>query len=142
MLGFLLGALFVWMLPKPPARPSSIVAPTPERPALAAPPTHPRLSDVEAVFEEWRQYALWDGDTTYVCMWDDVSRTFRDCYEVLRRGESQNYFRNVARPRNLRPRDGVPANSPLEFLNPVAEARGLFGERIAPPVTDRPKPGN
>jgi hypothetical protein len=143
MLGFLLGAIFVWALPHP--RESVARDPAPaavvERPVLSSIPTHPRLTDVEAVFEEWgNQYALWAGDTTYVCMWDSESKTYRDCFQVIRRGDDLFFFRSISRPRNLRARDGVPTGSPLEFLNPEPEVRGLFGERLTAPVIDRAVP--
>lgn len=117
MLGFLLGALFVWALPRPRV---PVAAPAPVTPVLSAPAvaTHPRFSDLEASFIEWQQYALWAGEVSYVVMWDAESRSFRDCYEVLRRGD-EFFFRSVPRPRNLRARENVPANSPLQFLNPT-----------------------
>jgi hypothetical protein len=141
MLGFFLGALFVWALPRPHEAivpPATVVPATPSAPSV---PTRPRLSDVEAVFTEWGRFAVWADNITYVCMWDSAARSFRDCFQVLRRGD-ELFFRSVPRPSNLRPLEGVPSNSPLEFLNPVPEVRGLFGERLPAPTleaTSRPK---
>ncbi|MEO7414047.1 MAG: hypothetical protein ABIZ81_11900 [Opitutaceae bacterium] len=131
MLGFILGAVFVWALPRP--RPERSVTPpvTPVIPAFAV-ETPPRLTDVETFFDVWRRFALWDGDTTYVCLWDSGTRTFRDCFQIIQRGD-ELFFRSVPRPRNLRPRSDVPKDSPFEFLNPIPELRGLFGAPISPP---------
>jgi hypothetical protein len=140
MLGFLLGALFVWALPRPrePRAAPARVVPVVSAPAVA---THPRFTDLEAVFEEWSRYAVWADDITYVCLWDSTeTRTFRDCFQVLRRGD-ELFFRSVTRPRNLRARDGVPKESPMEFLNPVPEARGLF-VLPAPPPPESTRPPN
>lgn len=136
MLGFLMGALFVWALPRP--RPAS-PAPAPVTPVISAPAsaTHPRFSDLEASFLEWQQYALLSGERGYVVMWDAESRSFRDCYEVLRRSD-EFFFRSVPRPRNLRAREDVPANSPLQFLIPVSEARGPLSAPV--PAKDSPRP--
>jgi hypothetical protein len=104
-------------------------------------PTPPRLSDVEAVFADWERFAVWADNTTYVCMYDFETKTYRDCFEVSRRGEAL-YFRSVTRPPNLRARTDVPENSPLEFLNPVPEARGIFDPRPPLPsstMTDKPQ---
>lgn len=134
-LGFILGALFVWALPrsKEPLTP----APPPEfrSPPTSVVATPPRQSDVEALFSKWGpRYALWADDVTYVCMYDQASGTFRDCFEVVRRGDTL-YFRTVERPGNLRARDDVPVDSPLEFLNPIPVPRSQRFDRLAPPPT-------
>lgn len=138
MLGFVLGALFVWALPRREPAPVPVVS-APPRVATVAAPAHPRFSDLEASFLEWQQYAVWAGDVTYVCMWDAPSLTFRDCYQVLRRGDDL-FFRSVPRPKNLRALEGVPEKSPLEFLNPVPEGRSLLWERPASPVLEPATP--
>lgn len=128
MLGFIFGALCVWLLPraKEPAPPPVI---TEMKPPPA--PTPPRHSDLEAQFAKWSRYAMWADDVTYICMWDQETRTFRDCFEVLRRGDAL-YFRSIDRPRDLRKLEGVPAESTLEFLNPIPEPRPRF-DRLSPP---------
>ena len=133
MLGFILGVLFVRALPRP--RATLAVQPT-ASPVISAPATatHARFSEVEASFLEWQKYALWAGDVAYVVMWDRETGTFRDCYQVLRRGDEMFFFRSVPRPKNLRAREDVPPNLPLQFLKPVPEEeRGFFGQPIAPP---------
>lgn len=136
MLGFLLGALFVWALPRPrPARAEKPSA-TPMISA-AATATRPRLSDVEASFDVWSRYARWDDVVTYVSLWDSETATFRDSFQVLRRGD-EFFFRSVPRPRHLRVRNDVPKDCPLEFFDPVPEQRGILGLPIPPAPESRP----
>jgi hypothetical protein len=114
-LGFLLGALFVLALPR-----RSPVAPPPtpvveEAPAGPAKPLDPPLvTTIEAVFAAWDQYAVWSNDTTEVALWDSGTKSFSECFEVLRTG-NEYYFRSI--PSLTRPvlTHGVAENSPLEF---------------------------
>ncbi|MEO6568128.1 MAG: hypothetical protein ABIO94_05145 [Opitutaceae bacterium] len=136
MLGFLLGAAFVWALPRP--RPTrSVIPPATPLISAVAMATHPRLSDVEASFDMWSRYALWADDVTYVGLWDPETLTYRDCFQVLRRSD-ELFFRSVPRPRNLRARSDVPKDSPLEFFNPMPEQRGILGLPIPPAPESRP----
>ena len=133
MLGFLFGAVFVWALPdrRPPR-----ADPAPAAPVASILPAakSPRLTDVEAAFEEWKAYALWADNITYVTLWDSAeTRTFRDCFQVLRQGD-EFFYRSVPRPRDLRPREDVPKECPLEFLLPVSEVRRTFRMPAGPPM--------
>ena len=140
MLGFILGALFVWALPR--REPATVTVPPPApAKSAAAPALPPRLTDVEAVFAKWGTHALWANDVTYVVMWDTESLSYRDAFEVLRNGDNL-FFRSVPRPRGMRALEGIPQNSPLQFLNPVIEPRGIFGTPIPPPAVDAPTRGN
>ena len=91
MLGFILGALFVWMLPhdeKPAAPPEpvrKIVPPEPARTALTT------LTTIEAVFEAWGKYAVWDNELTEVALWNSTTGSFSECYEVKRSGDALHY---------------------------------------------------
>lgn len=110
MLGFCIGALFVWALPDdtPPPPP----APRQEPVTVLLRPH--RMSEIEAVFDQWGQYAVWDNDTTEVALWNTDAKAFTDTFEVLRVGETL-YFRTI--PRLTRPviRRGVESKSPLQF---------------------------
>jgi len=132
MLGFIVGALFVWALPRPPVAPAPVSSEV--KPAAPAIPPRPRLTDVEDYFTEWHhKYAVWMDDVTYVCAPDAEYKTYPYCFEVLRRGDAF-YFRSVPRPRRMKPVPNLPSNSPLEFLNPVGETtRSPLGERVLPP---------
>jgi hypothetical protein len=107
-LGFVLGALFVFSLPRqemksPPAPPPSVLKL--ERPAL---------TEIEAVFAEWGHHAVWHNDLTEIALWDTEKRSYSICYEVLRNGEKL-YFRSI--PRLTRPilTRGMDPQSPLQF---------------------------
>jgi hypothetical protein len=129
MVGFVLGAAFVAALNSRPRRETAANVSPPAPPPKAAPATvtPPGLSDVEAYFAKWGDHAVWANDTTYIVAWDIASATYRDAFEVLRVGEKL-YFRSVPRPRGMRVREGVPQNSPLQFLIPIPETRaGIFG---------------
>jgi len=108
-LGFALGALFVMALPRHGDAPP---APPPEPPAK--PPLPAPMTTVEAVFEAWEKYAVWNDDRTQVALWDVQSRAYSDCYEVLRVGGAY-YFRSI--PSLTRPvlTHGVVPESPMEF---------------------------
>jgi hypothetical protein len=112
-LGFVLGALFVMALPKhAPVAPPHPVEEAP--PVQRLPLEAPRLSTIEAVFMSWESYAVWSNDTTEVALWDSQTKSFSDCYEVVRNG-TDYYFRSI--PSLTRPvlSHGVADNSPLEF---------------------------
>jgi len=123
-LGFALGALFVMALPRPRelARPA---APAPA-PALRPAPA-PQLTTIEAVFEQWQQYAVWSGETTQVAMWNSVTQGYSDCYEVLRVGDNL-YFRSI--PALTRPilTHGVVPESPLQFTESAAARQQWLGD--------------
>jgi hypothetical protein len=112
-LGFVLGALFVLALPK-----SAPVAPMPvvqeEAPRPNAPAEPPRVTTIEAVFAAWDRYAVWSNESTEVALWDPATKSFSECYEVLRNGNDY-YFRSI--PSLTRPvlTHGVVDNSPLVF---------------------------
>jgi hypothetical protein len=100
MLGFALGALFVYALmrPDPAAKPAPppvavrfVEAPTPTAPREPAP-----LTEIEAVFAMWGEHAVWSEDTTEVVYWNKRERAFTDYFEVRRSGGNY-YFRSIPR---------------------------------------------
>ncbi len=114
-LGFALGVLFVLALPRrtapePEARPAAVQAPA----KPAGPAEAPRLSTIEAVFAAWDRYAVWSGGTTEVALWSTETKTFSECYEVMKVGENY-FFRSI--PSLTRPvlTHGVVNDSPLQF---------------------------
>jgi hypothetical protein len=124
MVGFVLGALFVLALPRQSTEepaPTIAPGPAPAEPAVKKPLAPPRISTIEAVFDAYGQYAVWDHDTTEVALWNPASESFSDCFEVLRTPEGF-YFRSI--PKLTRPvlTHGVKADSPLRFTE-TAEQR-------------------
>jgi hypothetical protein len=113
-LGFVLGALFVLALPKRSAVPLPLPVVQEEAPPPSAPVEPPTVTTIEAVFAAWDKYAVWSNDRTEVALWDAGSKSFSECYEVLRNGNDY-YFRSI--PSLTRPvlTHGVVDNSPLVF---------------------------
>jgi hypothetical protein len=136
-LGFVLGALFVWALPRPekPAAEPAISR------SLTVQLQRPKLTEIEAVFAEWGHLAVWDYDLTEVAMWDVDKQSFSICYEVLRDGDKL-FFRSI--PHLTRPvlTHGLHGPMPLQFTETEALRRewlehGRF-EAVAP---GNPAPG-
>lgn len=112
-LGFVLGALFVWALPREERAPA-------ERPVAAPVPAHispPQVSTIEAVFTDYGRQAVWENEITEVALWNTETKDYSQCFEVLRSGENY-YFRSI--PRLTRPvlTHGVKNESPLLFTEP------------------------
>ncbi|MES2695999.1 MAG: hypothetical protein V4773_21175 [Verrucomicrobiota bacterium] len=122
MVGFLLGAVTVWYLPvrrgekTAPARPPQAVAVS-STPALSAKRDAQPMSTVEAVFDEWAQYAVWEFDTTEVVLWNKEAGGFTDLYEVRRYGTpARYYFRTIpALTRRIISRGKEVPGCPLQF---------------------------
>jgi hypothetical protein len=132
MLGFALGAFFVWALPEPEKKPPPTPAPVERAPERTMPASRlPRLTDVEAVFAQWDRYAIWDDDATEVAYWNEETKSFSNFFEVLRIGD-RLFFRSI--PKLTRPliKRGVEAHSPLLFTG-VAEVSQPLSERAMPP---------
>ena len=137
MLGFVLGAFFVWALPEPEKMPPSPPAPEQRAPERTMPASRlPRLTDVEAVFAQWDRYAIWDDDATEVAYWNEETNNFSNFFEVLRVGD-RLFFRSI--PKLTRPliKRGVEAHSPLLFTG-VAEVSRPLPERVTPPPMPEP----
>jgi hypothetical protein len=115
-LGFVLGALFVWALPRP-----EKVAPPAAKPMTVS-LDRPKATEIEAVFAVWGHYAVWENDLTEVALWDVDKHSYSICYEVLRNGETF-YFRSI--PRLTRPvlTHGIHVTTPLLFTETEAMRR-------------------
>ncbi len=119
MLGFVLGAVTVAALPpwrkETPAvvkEPTVESAPSPARPSPQEPP---RISTVEAVFDEWKAYAVWDYNTAEIALWNAETRAFSDYFEVLRYAD-RYYFRSIpVLTRRIITRGPALPNCPLQF---------------------------
>jgi hypothetical protein len=118
MLGFVLGALFVWALPQ---AEQAVVRPA-ANPVTLVQLARPQATEIEAVFAQWSQQAVWEYDLTEVALWDVDKRSYSLCYEVLRNGDNY-YFRSI--PRLTRPvlTHGVRGQPPLQFTEPEAMRR-------------------
>jgi hypothetical protein len=111
--GFVIGALVGWTVrePKPAPPPQTRIV------EVTRPDPHPiKISTVEAIFEEWRQFAAWrDDDTTEIEIFNTDTNQ-HDAYEV-RRVDDRFYFRTL--PRLTRKLidygDKLPPNAPIRF---------------------------
>lgn len=138
MLGFVLGALAVYTLPRPEKKLPPPPAVTKTLPAVTLPPERPTVEQAvffEDVFAQLNGNAVWQNERTEVAFWNASKRAFSDCYEVLRDGD-RFYFRSI--PHLTRPvlKEGVPADSPLQFTVP---AEG-YNQWKMPPHPELPKP--
>jgi len=110
MLGFVLGALFVWALPREMRTPATPVTPKTTLVRLE----RPKVTEIEAVFSEWGRYAVWENELTEVALWDVDKKSYAIFYEVLRSGDAL-YFRSI--PQLTRPvlTHGPRGTAPLKF---------------------------
>lgn len=127
MLGFVLGAGFIWLLPRP--GPQIIEVPVRDKtPPLIALSAKPDFSELEAVWADWHQYAVWDNNRTEVALWDRAVGKYARFYEVLREGDTY-FFRSV--PALTRPvlTHGVNASAPLLFTEPDVQRQEWLQQR-------------
>lgn len=138
-LGFVLGALFVLALPSRDEKPAGGPPPAPEPSPVRL--ERPALTEIEAVFADWGESAIWQNDVTEVALWDTARRSYSLFYEVVRH-EGAHYFRSI--PRLTRPilTEGVPTNTPLQYTTPVGvrEERRIFDPRTLRPPVDARRP--
>jgi hypothetical protein len=124
-LGFVLGALFVLALPR---KANEAAQPAPAPAAAPSKPAEPvRISTIEAVFAAWDRFAVWSGDTTEVALWSPETKSFSECYEVRRFGDTY-FFRTI--PSLTRPvlSHGVVEDSPLEFTETAKQRQQWLDE--------------
>ncbi len=115
MLGIVIGALSVlaWPRKEPSVRTIVVTQPAEE---TKRPQEAPLLTTVEAVFDQWSEYAVWDNNVTQVALWNPSVGDFAEFYEV-RRMDGVNYFRSIPRLTNrvLRHGKAPPPECPLRF---------------------------
>jgi len=138
MLGFVIGAAVVLSLRRAPevvyvqeevtdlSPPTALAHQSPLTPSLEQ---EPDFTIVEAVFSEWQNYAVWDGDVTEIALWDSQAGQYARFYEVLRAPSREGgmggavgaitfYYRSI--PALTRPvlTRVVSENAPLLFTEP------------------------
>jgi hypothetical protein len=153
MLGFVLGALFFWALPRSKTT-APVVAPVAatvvtDKPAAKPIPT-PRMTAVEAIFSEWGKYAVWENDVTEVALWNPDVNRFADFFEVIR-VNGNYYFRSIPRFTHPVLNHGVPKEAPMQFseteehrqrfLQDVTEEnRRGFSDAVRDAFVGKPRP--
>lgn len=128
MLGFLLGAGFVWLLPGPEPEVVTVTVKDESPARLVTLRTKPDFSELEAVFNEWHEHAVWDENRTEVALWDVEAAQYARFYEVLRVGDVF-YYRSI--PALTRPvlTHGVDPTAPLLFTEPDQRRREWLQQR-------------
>lgn len=133
LLGFVVGAVFVFLLRRQYIVEEALLAPPAvEAPASAASenlasPTaaragEPTAAAFDAVWRAWGHHAVWVDDTTQVALWNAKSGDYSDAFEVVRRGD-EFYFRPL--PALTRPMvdRGLGVGAPLQFTGPPVVSR-------------------
>jgi hypothetical protein len=159
MVGFLLGAAFVWNFKRdgeknvvPALSPSART----DWPKAVVVPSSP-LTTIEAVFADWGQHAVWENGVTELALWRSETKSFSEFYEVRKVGDVP-YFRSIPKLTRLVINHGVPLpNSPLQFTETEEQYRewlehgrferkpettlqpSLFGPALMPPGEVMPR---
>ena len=133
LLGFVIGAVFVFLLRRQYIVEEALLAPpVVEAPANAASeglasPTAARAGEstavaFDAVWRAWGHHAVWVDDTTQVALWNAKSGDYSDAFEVVRKGD-EFYFRPL--PALTRPMvdRGLGVGAPLQFTGPPVVSR-------------------
>jgi hypothetical protein len=119
MLGFAAGVLFMWLL-----RATVDEASPPEPPVPEPPParvsTPPKPMEIEAVFEQYGEYARWANDLTEVVLWNRGAQEVIDRFEIRRVGDTL-YFRTIPQLTRRVLNHGVPDNLPIQFTETEAQ---------------------
>lgn len=120
MLGFLLGAAFVWAFKSEPPKPAP-TKPTEWPKAMKLPPSP--LTTIEAVFAIWGKYTVWEDDVAEVALWRSETKSFSEFYEV-RRVDETIYFRSIPKLTRLILSHGKSLpDSPLQFTETERQYR-------------------
>ena len=124
LLGFGIGVLFIWMLPRSETPAAAGLEPAPAPVARSA----PQIAVIEAVFAEWGSAASWENDVTEVALWSSETGGYSQCFQVIRTG-GMYFFRSI--PRLTRPvlTRGVRDNSPLQFTESEAQRAEWVGAK-------------
>lgn len=124
MLGFLVGAAFVWSFKRETEK-AAAVAPV----TLTAWPKAVRvepspITTIETLFAEYGRHAVWHDNLTEIAMWRSETRDFSEFYEVKRVGEAL-YFRSIPKLTRLVIHHGVPLPNevPLRFTETEEQYR-------------------
>ena len=124
LLGFGIGVLFIWMLPRSETPAAAGLEPAPAPVARTA----PQIAVIEAVFAEWGSAASWENNGTEVALWSSETGSYSQCFQVIRAGRMY-FFRSI--PRLTRPvlTRGVRDNSPLQFTESEAQRAEWIGAK-------------
>ena len=135
-LGFVVGVLTMWLfqsrdsgdknatveVPEEPPTAQEMVANDPNPMVLA---DRPSLEVVEALFDQYRDYAFWSDDRSEIALWNSKTLEFSDFFEVVST-ETGTYYRSIRRFSRL-PLEGYgPSNSPILFTETAEQMAKRF----------------
>jgi hypothetical protein len=85
------------------------------------------MATIDAVFQAWGGGAVWSDGTTEVALWSPETKSYSECYEVVKVDE-EFYYRPI--PALTRPilTHGIPENSPLQFTETERQRQEWLGE--------------
>jgi hypothetical protein len=104
MVGFVLGCVSAYVADheiekrraQPPVEPPVIVNPPDSAPAVPTSAMRLSQNEVDAIFRQFAERAVWENDITEVAVWNPVMQKFTDLVEVMRSGE-YFYYRPIQR---------------------------------------------
>lgn len=146
MLGAVIGAIVALAVKDNLEDKEKLRAATEQKPAVAKqepPPVpakldnYPSLQTVEALFDDWKDNAIWRHDVTEIAVWDQASNTYPYFYEILRNGDVF-YFRSV--PKLTRPLQDIGSGypAPIRFTE-TPEMRAERRSRLFVPPPEMPR---
>ena len=143
MVGFIIGCLFAYVVDREiekrrpqPAAPQAPAPAAPVRPPEIPPALRLSQNEVDAIFTQAAEDAVWENDLTEVVLWNSRTQKFSDIVEVMRSGPYY-YYRPISRlTRPLITADAPPGA--LILFTETEKARAKRLESI-PPIF-RPAP--
>lgn len=148
MVGFVVGVLAVWgFKPDGRAPAADTAAPAVPAPARVEPVIEssnassldgrPSLVVVEALFEQYRDYAFWENEMTEIAVWNITTNAFSDHFEIVRTNTG-TYYRPIDGFTRLPLEDYGPEHCPVRFSETprmrAARYRQHFGAPPRPPT--------
>ncbi len=154
MVGFVVGALAMWLFESGEKASESetvveAVAPAPAEPTTAEPLDNPlnmggkpSIEVVQDLFAGLRDWAFWTDDRTEFAVWNSTTLSFSDHFEVIR-GPDADYFRAIPAFSRL-PLNGYgPENSPILFTETAEQRAKRYYQANpdkVPPAPAKPEP--
>lgn len=141
MVGFVLGVFVMLGFrggddgPPPAAAPAPVEQTIATEKNAAAIDDQPSFTVVEALFEQYRQYAFWENDRTEIAIWNSRTLDFTDYFEVLR-ADTGTYYRPISMLTRLPLMNYGPPDSPVRFTETAAQRSARENGRDA----DLPRP--
>lgn len=99
----------------------------------------PSFSVVEALFEQYREYAFWERDRTEIAVWNTRALGFTDYFEVLRT-DTGTYFRSIPELTRLPLENYAPPDCPLLFTETAPQRAARYQKERGAERRREPRP--